>query len=136
MDSHDPFGHLQHKLWREERPGVKIGNLTPDHKKSGIDPNSVRAGRMRYTVGKLLTRATILLQTSSQLEVWAQSYSLTKLREFQPWQFRDSPLGVQKAIWMRASRRGAKYTIWGKVVASSSSGCGESCESEVARGLS
>jgi len=24
MGSHDPFGHLQHKLWQKERPGVKI----------------------------------------------------------------------------------------------------------------
>ncbi len=24
MDSHDPFGHLKHKLWPKERPGVKL----------------------------------------------------------------------------------------------------------------
>jgi hypothetical protein len=43
ISAHDPFGHLQHKLWQKERSGVKIGNLTPNHKKSGIDPTSVRA---------------------------------------------------------------------------------------------
>jgi hypothetical protein len=33
MGSYDPFGHLKHKLYSKERPGVKlaIGNLTPDH---------------------------------------------------------------------------------------------------------
>jgi hypothetical protein len=37
MGSHDPFGHLTHKLWSKEEPGVKlavgsqIGSLTPDH---------------------------------------------------------------------------------------------------------
>jgi hypothetical protein len=41
-----------------------------------------------------------------------------KLREFQPWQFRD----FQIAIWMRALQRGAEYTIWGKVMASLESG--------------
>jgi hypothetical protein len=24
MGSHEPFGHLQHKLWPKERPGVKL----------------------------------------------------------------------------------------------------------------
>jgi hypothetical protein len=24
MGSHDPFGHLKHKLWPKERPGVKL----------------------------------------------------------------------------------------------------------------
>jgi hypothetical protein len=31
MGSHDPFGHLKHKLWRKEGPRVKLPNLTPDH---------------------------------------------------------------------------------------------------------
>jgi len=44
MGLHDPFGHLQHKLYQKEKPGVKIGNLIPDHKKLGIDSTSMRAG--------------------------------------------------------------------------------------------
>jgi hypothetical protein len=24
MGLHDPFGHLKHKLWPKERPGVKL----------------------------------------------------------------------------------------------------------------
>jgi len=24
MGSHDSFGHLQHKLWQNERPGAKL----------------------------------------------------------------------------------------------------------------
>jgi hypothetical protein len=35
MGSHCSFGHLKHKLWPKERPGVK---LPPDQKKSRIDP--------------------------------------------------------------------------------------------------
>jgi len=124
MGSHDSFGHLQQKLWQKERSGVKTGNLTPDHKKSRIDPTSMHASGVWYIVGKLLMIVTTLLQTSSSSNVWARNYSPAKLWEFQPWQFRDSPLGVlgQKTIWMWASQRGAKYIIWGKVVTSLESG--------------
>jgi hypothetical protein len=66
---HCSFGHLKHKLRPKERPGVKIGseiaNLTPDQKKSGIDPIYLAAGNVQRTVGKLSMRATTLLQTAS-----------------------------------------------------------------------
>jgi len=29
MGSHDPFGHLKHKLLPKERPGVKLAILLP-----------------------------------------------------------------------------------------------------------
>ncbi len=61
MGSHDPFGHLKHKLWQKKRLGVKIGSLTFDHKKSGIDPTSVCADGVRHAIGKLSTKATTLL---------------------------------------------------------------------------
>jgi len=48
MSSHDPFGHLKHKLWPKERSGVKL-------------PISLPAGGVRHTVGKISTRATNLL---------------------------------------------------------------------------
>jgi hypothetical protein len=47
----------------------QIGSLTPDHKKSGIDPTSMRVGGVRHSVEKLLTKATTLIQTSFQSEV-------------------------------------------------------------------
>jgi hypothetical protein len=104
----------------ERRAGSQTGNLTPDHKKSGIDPIPVCAGEVRHTVGKLLRRSTSLLQTSSQSEVWSGSYELPKSKESKLGQFRDSSLGVLriKAIWMRVRHSNAKNTIWGKVVAS------------------
>jgi hypothetical protein len=79
-----------------------ISSLTPDHKMSGIHSASMHAGGVQRTVGKLSMRATTLFQTLSWLKVWTQNYSPTKLWEFQPWQFRDSPFGVpgQKTIWM------------------------------------
>jgi hypothetical protein len=30
MGSHDPFGHLKHKLWPKKRAESQIGNLTPE----------------------------------------------------------------------------------------------------------
>jgi hypothetical protein len=61
MASHEPFGHLQHKLWSKEGAGSQIGNLTPDHKKSGIDPIPVCAGGVQHAIEKLSRRATSLL---------------------------------------------------------------------------
>jgi hypothetical protein len=42
-------------------PDHKIGSLTFDHKKLGIDPTSMRASGVQFTIGKLSTRATTLL---------------------------------------------------------------------------
>jgi hypothetical protein len=59
---------------------------------------------------------TTLLQTSSQLEVYAQSYMAPKSRESQLWEFQDFHLGVprQNAIWMWALWKGTKCTIRGE----------------------
>jgi hypothetical protein len=58
------------------------------------------------------------------------TFCASKARESQLW---ESHLGVlgQKTIWMWPSWRAEKYTIKGKVVASPSPGCGESCVSEL-----
>ncbi len=31
MGLHDPFGHLEHKLWPKKMAENQIGSLTPDH---------------------------------------------------------------------------------------------------------
>jgi hypothetical protein len=106
MGLHDPFGHLKHKLWPKEG--------------SGVPPISWCVGGMRHTIGKISTRATTLLQTSSQSEVCTQSYEPPKLQESQLWKFRDSHLGVseQNGIWVLVPWLVTKYIIRGKVVAS------------------
>ncbi len=66
----------------------------------------MREGEVRYTVGKLSTIA--------QLEVWAKSYSLVKLQESKPRQFRDSPLGVsgqKNHLDVSATERRKEYYI-------------------------
>jgi hypothetical protein len=119
----------------KRRVGSQIVNLTPDQKKSGIDPIYLAADNVPHTVGKLSTRATTLLQSAFQSEVCSQSYGASKSWESQLSGFRDSRAGIpqesreRKAIWMWAPWRGPEYTIRGKVVASPSPGRGESCVS-------
>jgi hypothetical protein len=104
----------------KRRAESQIGNLTPDHKKLGIDPILTCDGGVRHGVGKLSRRDTRLILTSSRSEVGARSYDGPKSREFNPRQFRDSTLGApgQKATWAWARWSNAENTIWGKVVAS------------------
>jgi hypothetical protein len=110
MGLHDPFGHLKHKLWPKER--------------LGIAPISLCVGNVQNTVEKPLTRATMLLQTSSQLKVFTQSYGPPKSQESQLWEFWDSHLGVprQNDIWVLVPWLGTEYTIRGNVVAPPESG--------------
>jgi hypothetical protein len=84
MALHEPFGHLQPKLWAKEGPGVKL------------------VVGVRHGVEKLSTKATTLVQTSSRSKLGARSYEHPKSRESKPGQFRDSTLGVpgKRAIWM------------------------------------
>ncbi len=72
-----------------------------------------------HTIGKLWTRATTILWTSSQSKVCTQSFAPTESRESQLWEFWDSPDKMTFGCW---SVPGTKYTIKGKVMASPKSG--------------
>jgi len=54
----------------------QIVNLTPDHYKSGITLTSLCVGGVPHIFGKLSMRATTLLYTSPESEVFTQSYGL------------------------------------------------------------
>jgi hypothetical protein len=45
----------------KRRVGSQTGSLTPDQKKSGIDPIYLAADDVPHTVGKLSTRTTTLV---------------------------------------------------------------------------
>jgi len=77
----------------KRRAGSRTANLTPDHKKSGIDPIYLVSGGVPCIIGKLSRRATTLLQIAPQSEVCSQSYGAPKLRESHLARFRDSHLG-------------------------------------------
>jgi len=96
----------------KRRAGSRIASLTPDHKRSGIDLFSMSDSRVQHGVGKLLMRATTLLQTTLRSKVCLQSYGAPK-----SWESHSGVLG-KIAIWMWAPWRVTEYTIRGKVVAS------------------
>jgi hypothetical protein len=124
MASHEPFGHMQHKLWSKERSGVKLAVWLLTIKSQ----ESTRSGCVQVkcdTPSESSWRELQVCFTSSQSEVWTGSYELPKSRESKPGQFRDSFLGVleqKKVIWMQVPWRGTENTIWGKVVDSPESG--------------
>jgi hypothetical protein len=118
MGSHEPFGHLQHKLWQKERSGVKLAVWLPTTKS--------RESTWPWCVQ--VECDTPLERSWRGLQLWFRphckgSYAPSKLQESQL-EFRGSHLGVpgQKAIWMWPPWRTAEYTIWEKVVASPKSG--------------
>jgi hypothetical protein len=90
MGLHCSFEHLKHKLWPKEGVGSRIANLTLDQKKSGMDSIYLAADNVPHTVGKLLTRATTLLQTTLWSEVCSRSYGAPKSQESRLAGFRDS----------------------------------------------
>jgi hypothetical protein len=78
----------------KRRVGSQIASLTPDQKKSGIDPIYLAAEGVQHTIENLSTRVATLLQTASQFEVCLQSYGALKSRESQLARFWDSHSGI------------------------------------------
>ncbi len=78
----------------KRRAGSQTASLTPNQKKSRIDPIYLAADNLRHIVEKLSTRATTLLQTAPQSEVGSQSYGAPKSQESRLARFWDSHLGV------------------------------------------
>jgi hypothetical protein len=65
----------------KRRAGSQTASLTPDHKKSGIDLLSTSDLKVRHVFGKISTRATTLIQTSSRSDSEVGSYELPKSRD-------------------------------------------------------
>jgi hypothetical protein len=62
----------------KRRVGSQTASLTPDQKKSGIDPIYLAANNVQHTVGKLSMTTTTLLHTTPRSEVCSQSYGAPK----------------------------------------------------------
>jgi hypothetical protein len=117
---HDPFRHLKHKLWPKEGSWIKVALWLPTIK-----------SRESIWFPYVQVVCNIPLEISRQglqffLRPHLNQRSAHKIMGPQSSRspnfgnFRTPILGVpgQNAIWMWASWRGIKYTIWGKVVAS------------------
>ncbi len=65
----------------KRKAGSQSASLTPDHKKSGIDLFPMSDLGVRHGVGKISTRATTLVKTSSRSDPAVGSYELPKSRD-------------------------------------------------------
>jgi len=124
MSLHDPFGHLKHKLWLKEGPGVElaIGLPTTKSRESTRFPCVQVACNISLESSKQglqLFFTTHLNRRSKRKLMGPQSCRSPNCGNFE-----NSHLEVprQNAIWMWALWRGTKYTIKGKVMASPKSG--------------
>jgi hypothetical protein len=133
MGSHCSFGHLKHKLWPKERPGVELAVWLPTTK-------SRESTRFTW----LQTKCHILLESSwRELQLCfrprrnprsARKVMRLQSRRSPGWRSFGTPMREsresrnKKAISMWAPWRGAEYTIGSKVVTySRGPGRGESC---------
>jgi hypothetical protein len=73
--------------------------LTPDHKRSGIDPKYLAAENVQHIVGKVSMRPTTLLETASRSEVCFESYEASKLRESRKCAISGLPRGSPGTKW-------------------------------------
>jgi hypothetical protein len=131
MGSHDSFGHLKHKLWPKERPGVKLAVWLPTTKSR----ESTRFTSLQAMCHISLESSRRGLQLCFRLHCDRRSTEEV-MRPQSPgspcWRDFGTPTREsqeRKAIWMQAPWRVTEYTIRGKVVASPSPGRGESCVS-------
>jgi len=133
MTSHGPFGHLQHKLWPKEGPGVKL----PTTK----NRESTRPQCIWVECNTSLESSQGELQLcfrphpnwrSEQIVMVAQSFRSPNRDNFRtpPWESRDKkPFGC-------GCRKEAQSILYGgRWWLPLSPGHGESNESKVARGL-
>ncbi len=120
MGSHDPFGHLKHKLWPKERSGIKLAVWLPTIKSwespwfpcvqmtCDIPLKSSRQGLQLCFRPHLNRRSTHKVMRTQTYESLIFGNFGTPI-----WESWD-----KNVIWMWASWRGIKYIIRGKVVAS------------------
>jgi hypothetical protein len=94
MASHEPFGHLQHKLWSKEGPGVKLAVwLATIKSRESTKPWCVQV-ECDTPLERSWWELQVCFKPHPTLEVWTRNYEFPKSRESKSGQFRDSSLGV------------------------------------------
>jgi hypothetical protein len=126
MGSHCSFGHLKHKLWPKERPEVKLTIWLPTTKSQ----ESTRFTYLQKACNILLKSSRWGLQLCFKPHLdWRSARKVMGLQSCESPNLGDFGTPGQKTIWMWVSWPTIEYTIRGKVVASPSPGCDESCVS-------
>jgi len=138
MALHEPFGHLQHKLWPKERSEVKLAIWLPTTKSQ----ESTRFRCVQVECG------TLLESSRGELQLWFRSCSDPSLRRGvmniqspgnPNWDNFETPLWEsweKEPFGCRCSGELQRILYGGRWWLPLSSGRGESNESKVARGLS
>jgi hypothetical protein len=138
MASHEPFGHLQHKLWQKEGSKVKLALWFPTTKsRESTWPRCVQVD-----CNMLLESSQGELQVffrphpnwrSEQRIMNSQSSDSPNRDNFKthPWESRD-----KKPFKCRCRGETYKILYGGRWWLPLNLGRGESCESKIARGLS
>jgi hypothetical protein len=138
MASHEPFGHLQLKLWAKEGPGVKPTIWLPTTK-----------SRESTSSRRLQKECNVALESCQrELQLWFRPHSNWRL---EPWDmsvqslgsltrdnFRTPPWESREKVPFGCGSHGVTQRILygGRWWLPLSPGRGESCESKVTRGLS
>jgi hypothetical protein len=138
MASHGPFGHLQHKLWQKEGPGVKLAIWLPTNKSREL----TQPRRVQVECDTLLESSWGELQLcfkphpnqrSDQRVMITQTPGSPNRDNFGtlPWEIWD-----KKPFGCGCHGEAQNILYEGRWWLSSSPGRGESSESRIARGLS
>jgi hypothetical protein len=115
MGSHDPFGHLKHKLWPKGGPGIKLAVwlLTTE----SWELTRFLCVQVACNVPLKSFQQGLQLRFRPHLD-WKSAQEVIVLQSCRTPSLGDLEVPRQKAIWMPLPWGGAEYTIWGKVVAS------------------
>ncbi len=137
MALHEPFGHLQHKLWQKEVLGVKLAVwLLTTKSRESTRPRCVQ-----------VECDTLLESSQGELQVFFRPHPNRRFEQrimnsqspgspnqdsfgTPPWESRD-----KKPFGCRCHKETQRILYGGRWWLPPSSGHGESCESKVARGL-
>jgi len=145
MGSHCSFGHLKHKLWPKEGPGVELPGVRQFWLPTNKSQESTRNTWLQRTCDIPLERSRWDLQLcfkrqldrrSAPKVMRLQSRGSLKLRDFGTPARESRESRDKKAIWMPPPRRVIEYTIGSKVVAYSQIRAVVSLVVRNARGLS
>jgi hypothetical protein len=133
--SHDPFGHLKHKLWPKERLGVKFDSR-PLKVENHLD-YLVCKWHATYH-GKALDKGYNFISDLISIEGLHRKLCAPKVTKGATLGILRLPLWSPRknVIWMPVPWPGTEYTIRGKVVASPKSGLWWILWVWISRGLS
>ncbi len=124
MALHDPFAHLNHKLWPKERLGIKLALWLPTTKNQELSQFPCVQVACDIPLESPQQGLQLFLSLHLNWRVCTKNYGPPKLRESELWEFWDSHLRIsgQNDIWVLVPWPSTKYTIRGKVMASLKSG--------------